>query len=110
MKNILFILYFIIYSCTPAFGAATTTITADSIRSSNRTKTWTPPSITDVLTGLTDVQTLTNKTLTSPTINTPLIDVDTFTEQGSTPSTPAAGRRKLYSKADGFYQLDSSGN
>lgn len=110
MKNILFILYFIIYSCTPAFGAATTTITADSIRSSNRTKTWTPPSITDVLTGLTDVQTLTNKTLTSPTINTPLIDVDTFTEQGSTPSTPAAGKRKVYAKADGIYHLDSAGN
>lgn len=110
MKNILFILYFIIYSCAPAFGAATTTITADSIRSSNRTKTWTPPSITDVLTGLTDVQTLTNKTLTSPTINAPLVDVDTFTEQGSTPATPAAGKRKVYAKADGIYHLDSAGN
>jgi len=110
MKNILFILYFIIYSCAPAFGAATTTITADSIRSSNRTKTWTPPSITDTLTGLTDVQTLTNKTLTSPTINTPLVDVDTFTEQGSTPATPAAGKRKVYAKSDGIYHLDSAGN
>ncbi len=110
MKNILFILYYIIYSCTPAFGAATTTITADQIRSSNRTKMWTPPSITDVLTGLTDVQTLTNKTLTSPTINTPLVDVDTFTEQGSTPATPAAGKRKVYAKSDGIYHLDSAGN
>lgn len=110
MKNILFILYYIIYSCAPVFGAATTTITADSIRSSNRTKTWTPPSITDVLTGLTDVQTLTNKTLTSPTINTPLVDVDTFTEQGSVPATPAAGKRKVYAKADGIYHLDSAGN
>lgn len=54
--------------------------------------------------------TLTNKTLTSPILTTPLTDIETFTEQGSTPATPAASKRKLYSKADGFYQLDSSGN
>lgn len=59
---------------------------------------------------LTGVQTLTNKTLTSPTLTTPLIDIDTFTDQSSTPASPAAGKRKLYSKTTGkFYQLDSSG-
>ncbi len=59
--------------------------------------------------GTTDTQTLTNKTLTSPTINTPTVDIQTMTEQGSTPSTPSAGLRKIYSKADGFYQLTSGG-
>lgn len=64
-------------------------------------------------------QTFTNKTLTSPIVNggtlttvslvTPEVDIITATEQGATPATPAAGKRKLYPKADGFYQLDSSG-
>jgi len=30
-------------------------------------------------------------------------------EQGSTPATPAAGRRKIYPKADGWYDLDDAG-
>jgi hypothetical protein len=50
-------------------------------------------------------QTLTNKTLTDAEINA-LVAI----EQGSTPTTPTSGERKLYSKADGFYQLDSLGN
>jgi hypothetical protein len=64
-------------------------------------------------------QTFTNKTLTSPIVNggtlntvslvTPNVDIITSTEQGATPATPAAGKRKLYPKADGFYQLDSTG-
>lgn len=29
--------------------------------------------------------------------------------EGTTPSTPAAGRRKLYPKSDGWYQVDSAG-
>ena len=54
-------------------------------------------------------QTLTNKTLTSPVLTTPSTDIISATEQGSTPATPAGGVRKLYPKADGFYQLDSTG-
>lgn len=54
-------------------------------------------------------QTLTNKTLTSPVLTTPSTDIISATEQGSTPATPASGVRKLYPKADGFYQLDSTG-
>lgn len=54
-------------------------------------------------------QTLTNKTLTSPVLTTPTTDIISATEQGSTPATPASGVRKLYPKADGFYQLDSTG-
>lgn len=65
--------------------------------------------VTGAVVGTTDTQTLTNKTLTSPTINTPTIDVVTMVEQGSTPATPTAGQRKIYPKADGFYQLTSGG-
>lgn len=60
-------------------------------------------------------QTLTNKTLTSPTINsgtltTPGTDVVTFDDQGSSPANPSAGYYKLYFKTDGkLYKLDSSG-
>lgn len=41
----------------------------------------------------------------SKTITTPM----TYEEEGSAPSTPSAGYRKLYAKADGFYSLNSSG-
>lgn len=64
-------------------------------------------------------QEFTNKTLTNPTvttgnftspnITTPVVDIQTMTEQGSTPSTPASGKRKIYPKSDGFYDLDSAG-
>lgn len=59
---------------------------------------------------LDNTQTLTNKTLTSPVITTPTIDIASMTEQGSTPSSPSAGTRKLYVKDDGYpYLLDSAG-
>lgn len=57
------------------------------------------------------VATLTNKTLTSPVINTPTIDVATLTGQGSTPSTPPSGFYKLYPRTDTgkLTLLDSAG-
>lgn len=57
----------------------------------------------------TAIATLTNKTLTSAVLTTPSLDILSTTEQGSTPATPGAGIRKLYSKNDGFYQLTSAG-
>lgn len=37
------------------------------------------------------------------------VDVIQFVERGTTPATPAAGNRKVYSKSDGVYQLNSAG-
>lgn len=81
--------------------------------------------VTSNLCGISDACTLTNKTLTSPTISTPSVSGGTFsapaltnpttnvhllTEQGSTPSTPSAGTKKLYAKNNGkVYTLDSAG-
>jgi hypothetical protein len=54
--------------------------------------------------------TLTNKTLTSPVVNTPTIDVITLDGQASTPSNPSAGFYKVYVKDDGkAYILNQSG-
>ncbi len=72
----------------------------------------------------THAQTLTNKTLTAPTISNPNVSTGTFTNptltsaivdslvmtEGSTPAAPASGKRKVYAKADGVYQIDSLGN
>jgi hypothetical protein len=49
-------------------------------------------------------QTLTNKSLTGPVVT----DFQTNTET-TTPATPSAGFRRLYAKADGYYELDSTG-
>lgn len=53
------------------YGATTRVIDADQIKSSDRTKTWTMPPSTSTVVGDSTTQTLTNKTLTSPAINTP---------------------------------------
>lgn len=56
------------------------------------------------------VQTMDNKTLNSAVLVTPETDVITFDDQ-TTPTTPAAGFQKLYSKADKkLYTLTSDGN
>lgn len=56
--------------------------------------------IAGAIVGTTDAQTLTNKTFGDAQITTDI----------STPSNPSAGFKKLYSKSDGVYSLDSSGN
>jgi hypothetical protein len=64
-----------------------------------------PTGTTDTLVGRGTTDTLTNKTLTTPNLDIPL-----FTDQGSTPATPASGKTKFYSKTDGkFYKLTSAG-
>jgi hypothetical protein len=57
------ILSFLVLS-TSLFGQSTTkSLSGDNWKNPNRTKTWTPPSITDDIVGATDAKTLTNKTI-----------------------------------------------
>lgn len=66
---------------------------------------------TGTLATLAGTETLTNKTLTSPAINTPRIDVITLDGQASSPSNPSAGDYKLF-VADSTQKLtlrDSTG-
>lgn len=65
LTGFLFILVFALFAIT----ANAQSIQVDTLRSADRSKVWTMPSITDTLAGVSSTQTLTNKTLTSPTIN-----------------------------------------
>lgn len=68
--------------------------------------------ITLTTSGATSVTLPTSGTLAktvSESFTTPTIDVEHLTEQGSDPSTPSAGTRKLYAKSTGVYQKDSNG-
>lgn len=58
-----------------ALAAATRTITADSIQSSNLSKTFSFPAASDALTGIAATQTLTNKTMTGSANTFTLIPV-----------------------------------
>ncbi len=54
---------------------------------------------------ISSAQSLANKSLVNPSL-----DIGNLTEQGTTPSTPAAGTKKLYAKTDGkLYTKDSTG-
>lgn len=91
------------------------TLTTPIISTISNTGTVTLPTATTTLVGRDTTDTMTNKTLTSPvvnsgTLNTPVIDVASLTEQGSTPSTPSSGTKKFYAKTDGkVYTLNSAG-
>jgi hypothetical protein len=65
----------------------------------NGSATITVPTSTDTLVGRATTDTLSSKTLS---------DALSLTEI-TTPSTPAAGKRKIYAKSGGIYDLDSSG-
>ncbi len=73
--------------------------------SASTTRTLTIPDANTTIVGTDATQTLSNKTLT-----TPVIDIISFTDQGSTPANPSAGTHKTYVKTDGkAYILDSTG-
>jgi hypothetical protein len=57
-----------------------------------------------------NTQTLTNKTLTSPTVATPNFDDYVDFNEEAAPSTPAAGKVRVYAKSDGhLYAKDDAG-
>lgn len=67
-----FILINLLIMCQMAYGVTLPKyVDLDGMRSVDHTKTWTPPSIGDILAGLTATQTFTNKTLTAPVVNSP---------------------------------------
>lgn len=59
MKYILILIWFLFVEV----AGAQVTLVGDQIKSSNKTKTWTPPSATDTLVGRSSTDTLTNKTI-----------------------------------------------
>jgi hypothetical protein len=123
MRNINKVYLAVLLFAGVAYGAATRVIDADQIKSSNHTKTWSLPSATDTLVGRASTDTLTNKTLTSPTISggTALSMTSVgVNDSGATSSlyvkssaigTPTATFKAIGSQTGDLLQvLDSSGN
>lgn len=71
MKQIINIILAIFLLNQPGFAAGVKTLQGDIWKSNNLTKTYTPPTASTTLVGTDSTQTLTNKTLNSPVINTP---------------------------------------
>jgi len=66
---------------------------------------------TGAVVGTTNTQTLTNKTLTAPTMDTPAITAGAKMTQIATPAAPGAGLSLIYPKSDGkLYIRSGTGN
>lgn len=78
---------------------------ATSSQLSSHASTTNTHGVSGAIVGTTDTQTLSNKTLIDPVVE----DIITSKDRGSTPSNPSSGYKKIYSKTDGLYYLNSSG-
>lgn len=66
--------------------------------------------VTGSVVGTTDTQTLANKTLSSPELDTPLIDDYFDINEESAPGTPPSGKVRVYAKSDAkLYKKDDAG-
>jgi len=75
---------------TSLFGqSATKSLSGDNWKNPNRTKTWTPPSITDDIVGATDAKTLTNKTINGAnnTLSNVPVDMQALSDGSATATT-----------------------
>lgn len=84
-----------------AFAAATRIVEVDQLRSTDRTKVWSMPAATDTLVGRASTDTLTNKTLTSPTI----AKIANLTSNGYVKTSGGDGTIGITSVANAFIEL-----
>lgn len=90
---------------TTTYGQGLTSRQIKAATIKNGSGVLTLPTSTDTLVGRATTDTMTNKTLTTPST-----DIVTYDDQASTPSNPSAGFYKSYIKTDGkAYILNSSG-
>lgn len=67
MKKILATILTVAFTSQSGFAASTRTLTADSLQSSDLSKTWTPPAASDTIVGRASTDTLTNKSISGAT-------------------------------------------